>query len=157
MQHVLPCCSLPRFPHTTAPILCACRSTSRQALRGPWDASAPHTLWTRREHGTLWTRCEHGTLWTRTCERPCRLDKPHTFVASLRACIATIRMLALAQPCFVLRKRRAMPCACNWVPRVMDGCAVSRDLCITHGNPVLQPSYFAMVNTASPTHASLRS
>jgi pyruvate-formate lyase-activating enzyme len=40
--------------------------------------------------------------------------------------------------------------------RVMDGRAVSRGLCFTHGNPTLQPSYFTMVNTASPAHASLR-
>jgi hypothetical protein len=43
------------------------------------------------------------------------------------------------------------------MPHVMDGRAVSRGLCFTHGNPTLQPSYFAMVNTASPAHASLRS
>jgi hypothetical protein len=52
---------------------------------------------------------------------------------------------------------RAMPCACNWVPRVMDGRAVSRGLCITHGNPASQPSYFAMVITVLLAHASLRS
>jgi hypothetical protein len=43
MQRVLPCCSLPCLSHTTAPTLCGCRSTSRWALRGPWDASAPRT------------------------------------------------------------------------------------------------------------------
>jgi hypothetical protein len=67
MQRVSPCCSLPCFSHTTIPILCACRSTSRRALRGPWDVSAPRTLRTRRAHGTLWT-C--------TCDPPCRPSKP---------------------------------------------------------------------------------
>jgi hypothetical protein len=52
---------------------------------------------------------------------------------------------------------RAMPCACNWAPRVMDSRAVSTGLCFTHGNPALQPRYFAMDNTTSPAHASLRS
>jgi hypothetical protein len=52
---------------------------------------------------------------------------------------------------------RAMPCACNWMPRVMDVRAVSRGLCFTHDNPALQPSYFAMDSTVSPTHTSLRS
>jgi hypothetical protein len=50
---------------------------------------------------------------------------------------------------------RSMPCACIRMPRVMDGHAVSRGLCFTHGNPTLQPSYFTMVNTVSPAHASL--
>jgi hypothetical protein len=52
---------------------------------------------------------------------------------------------------------RAMPCACKWAPRMMDGRAVSRGLCFTHSNPAMQPSYFAMDNTASPAHASLHS
>jgi hypothetical protein len=39
------------FPHyRTYP--CACRSTSRRALHGPSDASAPRTLWTCHGHGT---------------------------------------------------------------------------------------------------------
>jgi hypothetical protein len=43
------------------------------------------------------------------------------------------------------------------MPRVMDGRAVSRGLCFTLGNAALQPSYFAMDNTISPTHTFLRS
>jgi hypothetical protein len=40
---------------------------------------------------------------------------------------------------------------------VLDGRAVSRGPYFPHGNPALQPSYFAMDNTVSPTHTSLRS
>jgi hypothetical protein len=39
------------------------------------------------------------------------------------------------------------------MPRVMDGRAMSRGLCFTHGNPALQPSYLALVVAASLVHA----
>jgi hypothetical protein len=42
------------------------------------------------------------------------------------------------------------------MPRVMDGCAVSRGLCFTHGNPALQPSYLTLVVVASLVHAPWR-
>jgi hypothetical protein len=68
----------------------------------------------------------------------------------LRAYPLSLRLASCCEMC-------AMTCACNWIPRVMDGRAVSRGLCFTHGNPALQPSYFAMDNTVLPTHTSLHS
>jgi hypothetical protein len=58
--------------------------------------------------------------------------------------------------------RLTLLCAAKRVPhhvlvtkmqRVMDGCAVSRGHCFTHGNPALQTTYLPMVVAASLVHA----
>jgi hypothetical protein len=63
------------------------------------------------------------------------------------------------------RSRPTLLCAVKRVPhhvlvtkmsRVMDGRAVSRGLCVTHGNPALQPSYLTLVIAASLVHAPWR-
>jgi hypothetical protein len=39
-------------------------------------------------------------------------------------------------------------------PHVMDGRVLSRGLCLTLGNPELQPSFLAMDEATSSVHAS---
>jgi hypothetical protein len=42
------------------------------------------------------------------------------------------------------------------MPHMIDGRAVSRGLCFTHDNPVLQPSFLTLVVAASLVHAPWR-
>jgi hypothetical protein len=123
---------------------------------------APHSWCRIRGRCPPLCQCGSGTPEPRTnhwrvadsnpTPLPHRLPFLHLCLPSLllRAYPLSLRLASCCE-------MRAMPCACNWMPRVMDGRAVSRGLCFTHGNPALQPSYFAMDNTVSPTHTSLRS
>jgi hypothetical protein len=105
----------------------------------------------RCEHVMNMGRCGHAResdLVAQTIHRP--LSPLFTLSLLQFACSLSLNLVSCCEA-------RAMPCACNWAPRVIDVRAVSRGLFFTHGNPAMQPSYFVMDNTASPAHASLRS
>jgi hypothetical protein len=76
--------------------------------------------------------------------------------------LSLISVPVLLQPAFLLSltlvraaKRVPYHVLVTGMLRVMDNRVVSRGICFTLGNPALQPSYFTMVNTASPAHVSL--